>query len=154
MQPYGGRLVFERSCLWSFRNCLMSFPLSISFSLLLNFVNCVCTSFIFHTEKIITQTKNKRNVYYWGATPSSSIVKTWCNECCGCTSTSDAQQSGCLNAAATPETIAKIHDMMLFDWRLRVHEIVEASGISHGPAASILNDRCHVCPGVTTNTIV
>ena len=53
----------------------------------------------------------------------------------------DAKRSGCPVKVVTPETIEKIHDMVLSDRRFKVREIVEAIGISHGSVVSILNDH-------------
>lgn len=43
----------------------------------------------------------------------------------------DADHSGLLIGAAIPETIGKIPEIVLVDWRLEVREIVEAIGMSH-----------------------
>jgi len=42
--------------------------------------------------------------------------------------------------AATPEIINKIHDIILTD-RVKMHELVEAIGISHGTVISILHEQ-------------
>jgi len=56
--------------------------------------------------------------------------------------------------AATPEIIDKVHDIVLTDRRVKVRELIEATGISHGTVIiSILHElgmkklsaRCRVC---------
>ena len=44
----------------------------------------------------------------------------------------------------TPEMIDKIHDMVLSDRRIKVREIVEATGISQGRVFSILHKKLGV----------
>ncbi|QQP51330.1 Mariner transposase [Caligus rogercresseyi] len=96
----------------------------------------------FLREKTIAQTKAKLDKYYGDSAPSISMVKKWFKEFrCGRTSTIDAERSGRPVEVATPETIQKIHDMVLADRRLKVREIVEAIGISHGSVVSILKDH-------------
>ena len=58
-----------------------------------------------------------------------------------CTSTCDAPRSGCPIEAATPEIIDKVHDIVLTDRRVKVRELVEATGISHGTVISILHEQ-------------
>ena len=43
--------------------------------------------------------------------------------------------------AATPEIIDKIHDIVLTDRRMKVRELVEATGISHDIVISILHEQ-------------
>ena len=43
--------------------------------------------------------------------------------------------------AATPEIIYKIHDIVLTDRRVKVRELVEATGISHDTVISILYEQ-------------
>ena len=45
-------------------------------------------------------------------------------------STSDAECSGRPVEATTPEIVDKIHDMVMDDRRVKVHEIASAVGIS------------------------
>ena len=40
-----------------------------------------------------------------------------------------------------PEIIVKVHDMILNDWSVKVREIVEAIGISHGTDITILHGK-------------
>ena len=59
------------------------------------------------------------------------MVKKWFTEFrCGRTSTIDAERSGRSVEVAIRETIEKIRNMVLADWRLKVRAIVEAIGIS------------------------
>jgi len=68
-----------------------------------------------------------------------ATVYNWVNEFKrGRTSTCDALRSGRSIEAATPEIIDKIHDIILTDQRVKVHELIEAAGISHGTVISIL----------------
>ena len=67
------------------------------------------------------------------------MIKKWFTEIrCGRTSTIDAERSERPVEVAIPETIEKIRTMVLAYRRLKVLEIVEAIGISHGPVVSIL----------------
>jgi len=43
--------------------------------------------------------------------------------------------------AGTPEIIDKVHDIVFTDRRVKVHELVEATGISHGTVISILHEQ-------------
>ena len=96
-------------------------------------------------EKTVTQTNAKLYKCYGDSTPSISMVeKRFPEFCCGHTSTRDAESSGCPVEVATPKTIEKIHDMVLANWRLKVREIVEAIGISHGSLVLILNDHLDI----------
>lgn len=64
----------------------------------------------------------------------------------------------------TPEMIDNIHNMVLTDWRIKVREIFQATGILQGTAFSILHeklvmkkswqDECQVSFQRTTNATV
>lgn len=60
---------------------------------------------------------------------------------CGQTSTIHAQCSGRPINVADLETIEELLDMLLADRTLKVSEITEAIGISHGTVVSILIDH-------------
>ena len=69
---------------------------------------------------------------------TSATVYNWVNEFKrDRTSTCNALRSGCL-IEATPEIIDKVYDIVLTDRRVKVRELVEATGISHGTMISIL----------------
>ncbi|KYM94005.1 hypothetical protein ALC62_15376, partial [Cyphomyrmex costatus] len=51
-----------------------------------------------------------------------------------------SSRSGRPIEAATPEIIDKVHDIVLTDRRVKVRELVEATGISHGTVISILQE--------------
>jgi len=55
--------------------------------------------------------------------------------------TCDAPRSRRPIEAATSEIIDKIHDIVLTDRRVKVRELVEATGISHGTVISILHEQ-------------
>ena len=96
----------------------------------------------FLREKTITETKAKLDKYYGDSAPSISMLKKGFTEYrCGRTSPIDAEHSGRPVEVAIPETIGKIRNMVLADRRLKVRQIVEAIGISHGSVVSILKDH-------------
>jgi len=55
--------------------------------------------------------------------------------------TCDASRSERPIEIATPEIIDKVHDIVLIDRRVKVRELVEATGISHGTVISILHEQ-------------
>lgn len=74
--------------------------------------------------------------------PVFATVYNWVNEFKrGRTSTKDENRSGRPVEVSTPEMIDKIHDMVLSDRRIKVREIVEATGISKGTVGSILHEK-------------
>ncbi|KAG5307051.1 SETMR methyltransferase, partial [Acromyrmex insinuator] len=76
------------------------------------------------------------------SSPAFATIYNWVNEFKrGRTSTCDAPRSGRPIEAATPEIIDKIHDIILVDRRVKVRELVEATGISHGTVISILHEQ-------------
>ena len=52
-----------------------------------------------------------------------------------------APRSGRPIEAAMPEIIDKVHDIVLTDRRVKVRELVEATGISHGTVILILHEQ-------------
>jgi len=62
--------------------------------------------------------------------PVFATVYNWVNEFKrGRTSTNDEHRSGRLVEVTSSEMIDKIHDMVLSDRRIKVREIVEATGM-------------------------
>ncbi|XP_011698824.1 PREDICTED: putative uncharacterized protein FLJ37770 [Wasmannia auropunctata] len=69
-------------------------------------------------------------------------VYNWVNEFKrGRTSTCDASRSERPIEADTLEIIDKVHDIVLTDQRVKVRELIEATGISHGTVISILHEQ-------------
>ena len=74
--------------------------------------------------------------------PVLATIYNWVNEFKrGRTSTEDEQRSGRPVEVSTPEMIDKIHDMVLNDRRVKLREIVEATGVSKGTVISILHEK-------------
>ena len=74
--------------------------------------------------------------------PAFAIVYNWVNEFKrGRTSICDAPCSGRPTEAATPEIIDKVHDIVLTDRRVKMRELVETTGISHGTVISIFYEK-------------
>ena len=74
--------------------------------------------------------------------PAFATVYNWVNEFKrGRTSICDAPCSGRPTEAATPEIIDKVHDIVLTDRRVKMRELVETTGISHGTVISILHEQ-------------
>ncbi|GBM00036.1 hypothetical protein AVEN_214110-1 [Araneus ventricosus] len=97
--------------------------------------------------------------------PAFATVYNWVNEFKrGRTSTNAENRSGRPVEVTSYEMIGKIHDMVLSDRRIKVREIVEATGISQGTVFSILQEKlgvkksrkdgCRVCSQWRTNAIV
>lgn len=77
--------------------------------------------------------------------PSDRTVYKWFNEFKrGRTSTEDEQRSGRPNDVVTPEIVRKIHEIVLADNRLKIDEIVEKVGISHGSVSNVLHEHLHM----------
>ena len=73
---------------------------------------------------------------------SFKTVYNWVNEFkCGRKFTRDGHRSGRLVEAATPEIIEKVHNVILNARRVKVQEIFEAIGISHGAVIAILHEK-------------
>lgn len=74
--------------------------------------------------------------------PAFATVYNWVNEFKrGRKSTKDEHRSGRPIEVSTPETIDKIHDMVLNDRRIKLREIVEVTGVSKGTVISILHEK-------------
>jgi transposase len=68
---------------------------------------------------------------YRDSSPSFSTIKKWAAEferCC--TNLEDDPREGRPKSATTPEIMEQVHDMVLDDRRMKVHEIAETIGIS------------------------
>ena len=90
------------------------------------------------------------------STPVFATVYNWVNEFKrGYTTTKDEHRSGRPVEVITPEMIDKIHDVVFSDRRIKVREIVDATGISQETVFSILHEKlvvkksrqgvCRVC---------
>ncbi|KAG5323773.1 SETMR methyltransferase, partial [Pseudoatta argentina] len=74
--------------------------------------------------------------------PAFATVYNWVNEFKrGRTSTCNAPRSERPIETTTPEIIDKVHDIVLTDRRVKVRELIEATGISHGTVISILHEQ-------------
>ena len=70
------------------------------------------------------------------------FVYNWVNEFKrGRTSTKDEYRSGRSLEVIIPGMIHKIHEMVLSNRRIKVHEKVEATGTSQGTVFSILHEN-------------
>jgi hypothetical protein len=79
---------------------------------------------------------------YEDSSPLFSTIKKWTAEFkCGRTSLEDDPCEGCPKSATTPEIIEQVHDMVLDDWRMKVHEITETIGISKEHVGYILYEE-------------
>jgi transposase len=79
---------------------------------------------------------------YGGFSPSFSTIKKLAAKFKrGHTSLEDDPREGCPKSAATPEIIEQVHDMLLDDRRLKVHEIAETIGISKELVGYILHEE-------------
>ncbi|XP_036144769.1 protein GVQW3-like [Monomorium pharaonis] len=77
--------------------------------------------------------------------PVFATVYNWVNEFKrGRTSTKGERRSGRPVEVTTPAIIDKIHDMVLSNRRIKVREIVEATGISQDTVFSILHEKLGV----------
>ena len=86
--------------------------------------------------------KAKLDDVHGTSAPVFATVYNWVNEFKhGHTSTKDEHRSGRPVEVTTPEMIDKIHDIVLSDRRIKVREIVDATGISQGTVFSILHEK-------------
>lgn len=91
--------------------------------------------------KNTVQAKQWLDKCYSDSAPAQSNIIYWFSEFKrGRTSTSDAERSGRLNEAVTPENIKKVHKIVLADRKLKVHEIANIVKISDGSVATILHE--------------
>ena len=89
--------------------------------------------------------KAELNERHGTSAPVFSTFYNWVNELKrGRRSTKDENQSERPMEVITPEMIDKIYDMVLSDRRIKVREIIEATGISQGTVFSILHRKLGV----------
>jgi transposase len=82
---------------------------------------------------------------YGDAAPSFSTIKKWAAEFKrGRTSLEDDPREGRPKNATTPEIIEQVHDMILNDRRMKVHEIAETIGISKERVGHILHEELNM----------
>jgi hypothetical protein len=71
-----------------------------------------------------------------------SIIKKWAAQFKhGCTSLEVDPCEGCQKSATTPEIIEQVHDIVLDDRQMKVHEISETIGISKACVGYILHEE-------------
>jgi histone-lysine N-methyltransferase SETMAR len=77
---------------------------------------------------------------YGDSSPSFSTIKKWAAEFKrGRTSLEDDPREGRPKSATTPKIMEQVHDKVLDDRRMKVHEITETMGISKERAEYILH---------------
>jgi len=82
---------------------------------------------------------------YGDPSPSFSTIKKWAAEFKrGRTRLEDDPREGRPKSATTPETIEQGHDMLLDDWRMKVLEIFETTGISKERVGYILHEQLNM----------
>ena len=88
-----------------------------------------------------TEIKEELDAVYGNSAPSFTTVKFWAAEFKrGRTSLGDDERSGRPKTATTDDNIAKIHQMVLDNRRIKVREIEEAMNISKERVCHILNE--------------
>jgi transposase len=89
--------------------------------------------------------KEKLDKHYGKSAPSIRTVYKWFqNFQSGRTSTCDAERSGRPVEATTPEIFDKIHDMVMYDRRVKAREIASAVGVSSERVHNILRQHLNV----------
>ena len=115
--------------------------------------------------KSIKETEKKLAKYYKESAVSHGMVRKWFTEFrCGRIGTSDAERLGHPKEVTSQEIIDKIHDIVVNDRRLKVHEINETVYISVGRVwhvlheclgmRKLLQDACRVCSQPITSGLV
>jgi transposase len=78
----------------------------------------------------------------WDPSPLFSTIKKWAAEFkCGRTSLENDPREGHPKSATTPEIIEQVHNMVLDDWRMKVRELAETTGISKERVGYILHEE-------------
>ena len=89
-----------------------------------------------------TQIKDELDSVYGDSAPSFTTVKFWAAEFKrGRKSLGDDERSGRPKTATTDENIAKVHEMVLDDRRIKVREIAEVMNMSKERVCHILNQH-------------
>ncbi|KAG5328141.1 SETMR methyltransferase, partial [Acromyrmex charruanus] len=97
--------------------------------------------FLFLDGKTCKEIKTKLDAVY-GNSSSMTTVRYWFNEFKrGRSSVFDEERPSRPADVVTEEIVEKVHDMILADRRTKVHEVVEAVGVSYGTAFNILHDN-------------
>ncbi|XP_031619931.1 histone-lysine N-methyltransferase SETMAR-like [Contarinia nasturtii] len=96
----------------------------------------------FLRKKTITETKNALDKHYPDSAPATATIHKWFTEFkCGRTSTSTVPSPGRPKEVVIDETVKKLHNLVLGDPKLKVREIAETTGISHGSVFKILHEH-------------
>ena len=89
-----------------------------------------------------TQIKDEPDSVYGDSAPSFTTVKFWAAELKpGCKGLGDDERSGRPKIATTDENIAKVHQMVLDDRRIKVREVAEVMNMSKERVCHILNQH-------------
>jgi histone-lysine N-methyltransferase SETMAR len=79
---------------------------------------------------------------YGDSSPSFSTIMKWSTEFKrGRTSLEDDPREGRPKSTTPPEITEQVHDMLLYDWRMKVREISETIGISKESVGYILHEE-------------
>jgi histone-lysine N-methyltransferase SETMAR len=108
--------------------------------------NFVCgTKNYFLKGKSPQETKEKLDKHYGESAPSIRMVYKWFQHFqSGQMSINDAERSGCLVEATTPEIFDKTHAMVMDDTRVKVQKIASAVGISNERVHNILHQHLNM----------
>ena len=97
----------------------------------------------FAKEGLIPKDIYSKFIKVYGETPPPfSTIKKWAAEFKrGRTSLEGDPCEGHPKRATTPEIIEQVHDVVLDDWQMKVHEIAETKGISKECVGYILHEE-------------
>ena len=88
------------------------------------------------------QAKQWIDKFYSDSAPPETTVKRWYTDFKRSrTDTNDAERPGHLNSAVVPENAKKLHKLVLFDRKLKLHEILEDLKISEGIVFTIFHEH-------------